>query len=316
VKLWRLSSDNSSATCVATLDRENGGEGHRGGVISVAFHPTAPLLASGSEDNTVKLWRLVTTPDNSSATCVVTLDHTNKGHSYYVSSVAFHPKVPLLATGSYDNSVKLWRLVTTTDGLISSATHVATLDRTNGGHSNYVNSVAFHPTAPLLATGSSDNTVRLWRLSSNNSSATCVAILDRDKKGHINVVSSVAFHPTAPLLATGSCDNTVKLWQLSSDNTSADCVATLDRENGGEGHSNWVNSVAFHPMAPLLATGSSDMTVKLWQLSSDNSSADCVATLNMRNGGHSSSVRSVAFHPTAPLLATGHWDSAAKLWKL
>jgi WD40 repeat protein len=50
-KLWRLSSDNSSATCVATL------AGHGDDINSVAFHPTAPLLATGSGDNTAKLWR-------------------------------------------------------------------------------------------------------------------------------------------------------------------------------------------------------------------------------------------------------------------
>jgi WD40 repeat protein len=51
-KLWRLSSDNSSATCVATL------EGHIGSVFSVAFHATAtPLLATASVDHTAKLWR-------------------------------------------------------------------------------------------------------------------------------------------------------------------------------------------------------------------------------------------------------------------
>ena len=87
----------------------------------------------------------------------------------------------------------------------SSATCVATLR----GHSYPVNSLAIHPTAPLLATGSNDNTVRLWLLSSNNSSATCVATL----KGHGDSVSSVAFHPTAPLLATGSDDKTVRLWR-------------------------------------------------------------------------------------------------------
>ena len=73
-------------------------------------------------------------------------------------------------------------------------------------------------------------------------------------------------------------------------NSSATCVATL------EGHMYAVLSVAFHPTAPLLATGSGDKTVRLWLLSSDNSSATCVATL----AGHSSSVTSVAFHPTAP----------------
>ena len=87
----------------------------------------------------------------------------------------------------------------------SSATCVATLK----GHSNDVSSVAFHPTAPLLATGSEDRTVRMWLLSSDNSSATCVAILS----GSSRPVRSVAFHPTAPLLATGSGDNTVRLWR-------------------------------------------------------------------------------------------------------
>ena len=82
---------------------------------------------------------------------------------------------------------------------------VATLE----GHSCYVHSVAFHPTAPLLATGSCDNTAKLWRISADGSAATRVATLE----GHNNCVWSVAFHPTAPLLATGSGDKTAKLWR-------------------------------------------------------------------------------------------------------
>jgi WD40 repeat protein len=77
------------------------------------------------------------------------------------------------------------------------------------GHSNYVLSVAFHATAPLLATGSIDNTAKLWRLSCDHSSATCVATLE----GHSDWVRSVAFHATAPLLATGISDSTAKLWR-------------------------------------------------------------------------------------------------------
>ena len=175
------------------------------------------------------------------------------------------------------------------------------------GHSSYIWSVAFHPTAPLLATGSHDKTARLWLLSSDNSSATCVATL----KGHRSSVRSVAFHPTAPLLATGSDDSTVRLWLLSSDNSSATCVATLEE------HWKSVRSVAFHPTAPLLATGSDDSTVRLWLLSSDNSSATCVATLEVkeRDERHSYGVDSVAFHPTAPLLATGSWDKTVRLWR-
>ena len=82
-----------------------------------------------------------------------------------------------------------------------------------------------------------------------------------------------------------------------------------------EGHSDAVISVAFHPTALLLATGSYDKTAKLWRFLDDGSAATCVATLSGREG-HSDSVSSVAFHPTAPLLATGSWDKTAKIWEL
>jgi len=80
-------------------------------LLDGCFAPTAnacfviqsPLLATGSDDYTVRLWLL--SCDNSSATCVATL----KGHSSGVYSVAFHPTAPLLASGSYDKTVKLWR---------------------------------------------------------------------------------------------------------------------------------------------------------------------------------------------------------------
>ncbi len=84
------------------------------------------------------------------------------------------------------------------------------------------------------------------------------------------------------------------------------CVATL------KGHGDCVTSVAFHPTLQLMVTGGNDNTVKLWQLSSDSSSATCVATLE----GHIYGVCSVAFHLSAPLLATGGHDKALKLWRL
>jgi len=184
------------------------------------------------------------------------------------------------------------------------------------GHSGTVYSIVFHPTAPLLATGSYDETVRLWQLSSDNSFATCVVTLDQSNGGHNDPVNSMAFHPTAPLLATGSSDKTVKLWRLvtTPDNSSVTCVATLDESNGG--HNQAVYSVAFHPTAPLLATGSNDRTVRLWRLSSDNSSATCVATLDRSNGGHSNWVHSIAFYPMAPLLVTSSSDRTVILRKL
>ena len=78
-----------------------------------------------------------------------------------------------------------------------------------------------------------------------------------------------------------------------------------------EEHQGTIFSVMFHPILPLLATGSGDKTAKLWRFSADGSSATCVATLV----GHTGYVYSVAFHPTELLLATGSADNTLKLWR-
>ena len=84
------------ATCVATL-------GHSDWVLSVAFDPTGRFVATGSQDNTAKVWRM--SPDGAAATCVATL----AGHSDWVRSVAFDPTGRFVATGSGDNTAKVWK---------------------------------------------------------------------------------------------------------------------------------------------------------------------------------------------------------------
>src|SRR5260370_12962 len=73
-------------------------EGHQDAVCSVAFDPQGETLASGSGDNTVKLW------EARSGKLLRTLE----GHQYAVFSVAFDPQGETLASGSADNTVKLW----------------------------------------------------------------------------------------------------------------------------------------------------------------------------------------------------------------
>jgi WD40 repeat protein len=91
------------------------------------------------------------------------------------------------------------------------------------------NSVAFSPDGQWLASGSSDNTVKVWDASSGG--------LTRSLAGHQGSVRSVAFSPGGRGLASGSDDRTVKLWDVST--------GTLNRSL--EGHHNWVRSLAFSP---------------------------------------------------------------------
>ncbi|WP_217360042.1 hypothetical protein [Anabaena sp. UHCC 0253] len=281
--------------------------GHSDRVKSVAFSPDGQTLASGSGDNTIKLWNVNTGK----------LLQTLPGHSSAVSSLAFSPDGQTLASGSGDNTIKLWnvntgKLLQTLLGHSSTVYSLAfskdgqtlasgsadktiklwdmsirTQIHTFQGHSAWVYSVAFSPDGQTLASGSGDNTIKLWDVATERNICTFQAF---------NAVNSVVFSPDGKTLASGNDDKTIKLWDMSIRTQ----IHTF------QGHSDWVYSVAFSPDGQTLASGSADNTIKLWDVTTGN----LLQTLT----GHSDWVYSVAYSPDGQTLASGSADNTIRIW--
>ncbi|WP_224240699.1 WD40 domain-containing protein [Hyalangium gracile] len=150
--------------------------------------------------------------------------------------------------------------------------------------------VAFSPTDPILATGHSDGTVRLW----DTHTGAALRVLP----AHEGAVLGLAFSPDGLLLASASGDTDVFLWEVRS----ARLLRVL------VGHVDYIRSVAFSPDGTLVASGSDDRTVLVWSVATGQ--------LHYTLTGHSADVMSIAFSPDGAVLASGSVDASIILYDL
>ena len=158
------------------------------------------------------------------------------------------------------------------------------------GHTNAVAAAAFAPTGAILASGSTDKTVKLWNIATKATTATLT--------GHTDAVTSVAYTPSGATLAAGSVDQSVILWSAATRTR----TATLADPEGA------VNALAIRPDGAQLATGDDDNTVTLWSLTTNASTAVLQ--------GHSNGVAAVTYSLDGELLASGSGDETVILWSI
>ena len=288
-------------------------------VNAIAISPDGKIIASGGDDKTIKLWDLTTGK----------ILRTLKGHRDSIRAIAFSPDGQLLVSGGNDCTLKIWQVAKRQKPL------------TLKGHYGFVNSVAISPDGQILASTSEGETaeLKLWLLPDGDEikysgtvyCVSCVAFsplgeliaIGRDFGGiklcqmptyethcilnRSGTVTSLAFSPDGQTLASGNTGKTIKIWQPSTGEELRILKTHSPRINSPKGDSGKVNSVAFSPDGQILASGSNDKTIKIWELST----GEVICTLTE----HSAPIQSVAFSPDGQTLISGSWDKTIKIWR-
>jgi WD40 repeat protein len=242
----------------------------------VDISPDGSLLAAGDRDGNVRLWEAETGRQ------IVVFE----GHKDEVLSVSFSPDGAKLASGGSDGALRVWDV--DSQKLIDAF----------GSEGNAVYSIGFSPDGAILASGSNYYTVDLWdvrtgeRVQPIEVPLSIIYGLAFSANGDILAVSGM-YHPSFQMEAI----NAIYLY----DTKTGELLNTLS----GEGYYT-VSSVAFTPDGTLLASGSGDGIIRLW----DVKTAELIVSLEAHLGG----INSVDFFNDGAMLASGSGDGTIRLW--
>jgi WD40 repeat protein len=280
IKLWNLRSEHDS-----TIDI-----GHGSRVNAVAITPDGTRAVSASSDQTLKLWDLATGREL----------QTFAGHSNIVTTLAITPNGRRVLSGSYDGLIKDWDIDTGEER------------QTLQGHEGGILALAITPDGNAVLSGSADRAIKIWDLTTGEELRTL--------RGHADRVTAVAVAADRRHALSSSDDGSVLWWDIAGDEPTRTLSDEIDRAKGlhraeerawGQtrglcAHSDVVTTVALAPHGTRAVSGSSDRTLRLWDLGTGK----CSSTLR----GHLGRVNAAALTQDGRYAASISEDATLRLW--
>lgn len=237
-----------------------------GGVVSaIQPLPNGDVVAAGSSEHQVSMWNVTK----------AAIEGRRIQRDDWVSCVALSPNGAAMAGGSAAHKL----LVATRTG-----------QTVRAGHDGAVTAVAWSSDGKLIATGSADSSVRLWRTDTFKT----VQRLDAIR----STVTAVAFSPDGKFLAVAAVDLSIRVFTLSDGQLSKMMF----------GHTRPIEALSFHPNSWLFASGGREGAVKLWNADKGMGQLHITAS--------PLAIRSLAFNPAGTLLAAGGLDKQIRLWEV
>ena len=295
--------------------------GHTAKIDALAIAPDGSQIASGGQDQNVKLWSLgLTDPHRLLA--------MQKGEIW---CVAVSPDGQLVAAAGSDKQVRIYNYA---DG---KERHVL------AGHQGVVNALAFSPQGDWLISGGTDKVVKVWDTKTGN--------LLRQLPTEQSPVMALAISPDGKQLAAGGADRSVYLWTLATGQLqhrlqgipaavtalayypSGRCLAVgdaaggvklVDAEQGNvlpnldfKAHVVGVSGLSFNATGTLLASCGGESRIRLYSVAAGPAKAPPTAITSLAElDGHLTPVSAVAFSPDGNSLASGAGDQTVKIWSV
>ena len=260
--------------------------GHTDSVLAVAFSSNGKLLVSGSADKTVRLWEAETgklrraREEHTEPVNIVAFSlagekfwsasrennmlrswYSRDGGRWSTKTSVSEDTVITTAFSQYGEIfAEAVELPMAVKDKFKFAVFSSEIDPYKGfepiltKHREKIVALTVSPSGEYIATGSSDWTIEVWKITAT-SLRTDLGDPLWILKGHAGTVTSVAFSPNSKMLASGSADQRVRLWDL----TTGKLLHTFSN------HTSKISALAF-ATDNVLASGSTDGTVFIWAL--------------------------------------------------